>query len=710
MGLTRPSLFQEYPRWQDLGKKETGVLGAVEPRYYFVHLNPLSQVVDRELLAEILQNVAEIPERLFELVAERAEGNPFYMEEMVKMLIDDGVIVPDAAGWRVEMNQLDEGHIPGTLTGVLQARLDRLAADERVTLQRASVVGRVFWDTAVQQLGDGLGQLQLNPLQRREFIYKQSETAFADTEQFLFKHDLLRDVTYQTVLKKARQFYHGQVADWLVAVAEANGRVEEYTAVIAEHYQLANQLDQAAHWYSLAGQNAAARYAHAEAIHYLSLALDFTAKDDAAMRYSLLLTLEDVYAGEGDREAQRASFAQLTVLAEELGVTEQATVALRQANFAYIINEPDKAIAHAEAALKWGQYSHETRVLAEAYRVKGGSLDLKGQYEQAQERLRKSLHLAEVMGDLKLVASCWYFLGIQAVRQGDFVASSEYLRTALAINRDIGNRQGEATCLTGLGMVSSIQRDYVRTKELLEQVVILSREIGYRWQEGSALHNLGELSFRQGNYAAAKQHLQLSLFIFEEIEYQAGTSVALGNLGRIARNEELFDAVQTYSEQALAISRKIGDRSSEGLFLNELGILSLVQGNGHVAETYYQQALALRQGINESHYLVEDWAGLAKVSLALGNQEAAQQFVQQILDYLKINPLLNRAENPILTFRFIWEVLVALEQIAEANEVLGLAARVMQDYLDKSSDPAMQELYLRQPHHRVLWAGWQENR
>ncbi len=273
VALTRPSLFEHRPAWRDLGQNESIQIEGMElhePDYRFLTLQPLPSAADRELLAEILQKVADIPEPLFNLVANRAEGNPFYMEELIKMLIDNGVILPSDDVWQVDMSQLDEAQIPGTLTGVLQARLDRLQPNEKVTLQRASVVGRVFWDTAVETLGDDQHQSQLSPLQTHEFIYQQKESAFVDTTQYLFKHDLLRDVTYQTVLKKARGLYHGQVAAWLAAAAEDNGRGDEYAAVIGEHYQAADELEKAAVWYGRAGKQFAANFAHNEAIRYLS--------------------------------------------------------------------------------------------------------------------------------------------------------------------------------------------------------------------------------------------------------------------------------------------------------------------------------------------------------------------------------------------------------------------------------------------------------
>ncbi len=105
-------------------------------------------------------------------------------------------------------------------------------------------------------------------------------------------------------------------------------------------------------------------------------------------------------------------------------------------------------------------------------------------------------------------------------------------------------------------------------------------------------------------------------------------------------------------------------------------------------------------------YLVTVWAGLAQLELAKGDMESAWQYSQQVLDYLQGNPHFDRAQNPMRNFYVLWETLVALEKTAESDHVLILAAQVIQDYLDKTSDPAMQEMYLNQPHHKALWAAW----
>jgi predicted ATPase len=142
--LTRPSFFEQHADWTE-----------GDGPHIRLDLKPLDQGFSRELAEDLLQRVAEAPAALRALVTDRAEGNPFYMEELVKMFIDDGVIVADAEGWRVLPDKLLATRVPPTLTGLLHARLDALGTRERSALQQAAVVGHVFLDEALAAIDPG---------------------------------------------------------------------------------------------------------------------------------------------------------------------------------------------------------------------------------------------------------------------------------------------------------------------------------------------------------------------------------------------------------------------------------------------------------------------------------------------------------------------------------------------------------------------------
>jgi tetratricopeptide (TPR) repeat protein len=188
------------------------------------------------------------------------------------MLVEDEVIVKGEERWQLVPSRLVQVRVPPSLTGVLQARLDRLPLEERTILQQASVVGRLFWDRAVARINESTGEgddeagvlHKLSALRGREMVFQRETSAFVGAQEDIFKHNMLREVTYESVLKRVRQVYHGLVADWLLE--QGGERVDEYTGLIADHLALAGRTAEAVDYLIEAGDRARGLYAHQEAI------------------------------------------------------------------------------------------------------------------------------------------------------------------------------------------------------------------------------------------------------------------------------------------------------------------------------------------------------------------------------------------------------------------------------------------------------------
>jgi class 3 adenylate cyclase/tetratricopeptide (TPR) repeat protein len=280
----RPALFVATAR-QALDERHPGWTSAV-PGMLRLALEPLDAAASEELVAEILRRADRVPAALRNMIVGRSEGNPFFAEELVKMLLEDGVIERspgDEHAWRVRADRLGEVRIPPGLTGVLQARLDRLEPEERATLQRASVVGRRFWDRAVTRLAaadnhptdsaraPAVTAASLAVLERRELAFERTPSTFADCREYVFKHALVRDVAYESLLRRQRRAYHGAAADWLLGAG--GDRADETAGIMGTHLELAGRGAEAARQYARAASRAAAAFANDEAIDLFRRAL-----------------------------------------------------------------------------------------------------------------------------------------------------------------------------------------------------------------------------------------------------------------------------------------------------------------------------------------------------------------------------------------------------------------------------------------------------
>ena len=252
----RPALLTRRPDW-----------GAPEA---IVQLSPLATAQSDELAQALLQRVGDVPAQLTELIVGRAEGNPYYMEELVRRLIDDGVIVASEPHWTVQTERLQNLRLPGTLVGLLQARLDALPAAERLAARQASVIGHVFWDDALQAV-DGNAPQALPALQRAAFVKAHETSDFANTAERQFDHHLLHQVTYDTLLKAERRLGHGAVARWLIE--RTQGRGAEFLAMTGEHAERAGEAALAIDCFEQAGNEAQKRFANTAAESWLRRAV-----------------------------------------------------------------------------------------------------------------------------------------------------------------------------------------------------------------------------------------------------------------------------------------------------------------------------------------------------------------------------------------------------------------------------------------------------
>ena len=246
--VARPDLSRRRPDW-----------GSGQATHTRLELKPLDRRESRDLVHEILKKVDQVPKGLRDLLVERAEGNPYYLEELVKMLIDDHVIVrEDEEHWRVEEARLGALQVPPTLFGLLEARFDTLLPPEKLVLQRAAVFGRIFYDRVLEAM-DAADDAHvpdlpavLATLTRREFIFRRETSVFAGSREFIFGQAMLRDTIYDRLLERQLHVYHRAAAAWLVSL----DRGREFLPLIADHYEKAGMPREASQALRQAGDQA----------------------------------------------------------------------------------------------------------------------------------------------------------------------------------------------------------------------------------------------------------------------------------------------------------------------------------------------------------------------------------------------------------------------------------------------------------------------
>jgi class 3 adenylate cyclase/tetratricopeptide (TPR) repeat protein len=497
--LARPSLFERRPRW------------CLEPEgHLHVHLKPLDREQSHKLVGEILCRLPAIPPELEDLVVGQAEGFPFYLEEFIKMLIEEGVILKGGTRWEVARGRLSQLRVPPTLTGVLQARLDGLPKEEKETLQMAAMVGRVFWDRAVAHVGPGAGKRDapakpLKALQEKELIFERSASTFTKAKEYVFKHALLHDVAYESILKQVRQRYHAQVAAWLIA--ESGDRAAQLAGLIGEHFERAGELGKAAGWYETAGRGAKDTHAPEAAVAYFQRALSFmpspSEPEGQKRRTDLLGDLGETLVLKAQYQEAAQTFKSMLQGAEAAGDPLGQARAL--SGLSWTQDRLSDYHAALESALKAEAIAREAGARAEVARAlfrRGWALFRMGKAEAVMELGEQALALSSELEARRDVAFSLKLLGIAHILAGKFSEARMYQEKAMELFEEMGDRWGVANILNNLGECARMQGDYGTAVVTFDREMAILREIGNKDGEIICLSNLGAAKSALGQYTA----------------------------------------------------------------------------------------------------------------------------------------------------------------------------------------------------------------
>jgi len=662
-------------------------------RHVDLYLRPLSVMDSEELVANLL-HVEALPHPLRRRILDHAEGNPFYVEEVVRSLIDSEIIVYDETTdqWQAT-RRVEDIAIPDALQGVLMARIDRLEEEARQVLRMASVIGRIFLYRVLSEIaqdGADLGT-HLSTLQREEMI---RERARVPELEYIFKHHLTQEAAYTGLLRRERRVFHRQVAEALERLFP--GRIEEQLGRLARHWEGAGEREKAMEYLRRAGEQAAAQYANAEAVAYFTRALELAPDDDLVRRYELLLAQEGVYGAQGAREAQRQAVAEAAELAELLDDDRRrAQVALRQAILAHDLPDYPAQIAAARRAIRLAHAVDDVATEAAGYRQWGFALRQQGYYDESRVRLQQALTLTRAALDRGGEAAILGGLGMMSADQDDPVAGRAYYERSLRIYREIGDRQGENRVQFWLGLPALEEGKYDEAKARYEQAVHAFHEMGDRWAESYALQLPGRVYRALGRYDRARSYCDRHLRSSRELGDLRGVTIALCQLALLSHDMGDDRAAWEYAQEAFDIVREQRAGRYEGAVLICLGHACLGLGSIDEAAEAYDQALVMLRELGQARYAIEALTGLADVCLARGELSQAKEHVKGVLRYLEDHALGNvfLLQEPLRVYLTCYRVLHANDD-PRAQHILDEAHGLLQERAAKISDEGERRSFL----------------
>lgn len=473
-------------------------------------LDVLPPAAGRSLL-EALVGAGTLPGELEDRILGSAEGNPFYVEELVRSLIDDGALALEGTGWRFEGSSAVE--IPPTVERVIISRIDRLSAAARETIQAASVLGRQFGRPLLEAvagsdgaLSDALEELVLFDLLREE----------ADSE-YRFKHALIQEAAYNNMLKRRRRELHARAAEALESLL--GDRLEPHYGILAQHYRGAGLPEEAQRYFELAAAQARRVYAVEVALDHYTAALE---------------------------------------IAESLGSRRTAELRLRRGqarsqvgNFADARNDFEVALA---AARRVADRALEVEAMNELGFLLAGAVS----YGEALPLLEQSLAAAEGMGlrEAQVAAASRLSIVYTNLLRLDLAVDRAHRAGALA--RDIGDERSLAMAMDALQVVSVMIGDMATVDEVSAGLVEIHRRRGDLWYLQFGLFQWAWVDMAAGRWGAAESRFSEGLAVNHQIGDRGNEPMFPATLTWVARARGQYGRAIELGRRAIELASEVG--------------------------------------------------------------------------------------------------------------------------------------------------------
>ena len=543
-------------------------------------------------LGQVYGDQAKLPDALIERISHRAEGNPFYIEELLNYLHDRNIDPqqPEA------LEQID---LPDSLYSLILSRIDQLTENQKTLLKVASVIGRLFRAAMVWGIYNQFGD--------RDQVFSDLETLSAldltplDTPEpelaYLFKHILTQEVAYETLSFATRALLHDQIGQYMERSYKES--LDQYINLLAFHYGRSDNLDKKCEYLLKAAETAQVHYANAAALNYYNQVLPLLSEEQ---QVAVMLKLGQVFELVGEWKSADEIDRQAVVLAAKL--KDAPRHARAQRALGWLLRKQGVYAEAEEWLVRAGDsyrdlgdkagLSHVLSNIGEIYR-------LQGKFEEARRFYDESLSLAEYISEPRdrqaARAHSLKGAGTVATWQGDYATARALNQESLTLRRELGDTPGVATLLNNLGIIARFQRDLEGARRMNEESLALFREMGDRWAVGQLLNNQACVASDQGDYAEARVLLQESLTIRRQLGDKAGLALSLNTLADVVLDEGKFEEARPLLDESLEISRELGDQTAIAYLIEDYAGLAAANGKSQTALQLAGYASALRESI-----------------------------------------------------------------------------------------------------------------
>ncbi len=614
-----------------------------------LRLDELGADARREMIAARFAPGAEITE-LVDQIGARAGGNAFFIQELLEMLIERGVLVPDEGTEYLKWAKRDAPiAVPSTIEDLILARIDALPVNEKQALILASVLGRHVSAPALAALMMKPARLELDALVDRGLLSRAS-----DADEYRFKNDMTMTVAYGIVPPEVRVQMHRAAA---ARIANAAGyRIGQDDALIARHLELAGDNVPAADRYLRAAGHAVELGGNADAFRQLTRALKLLPAADHERRFSAHRLREEILRRLAKRPQQLRELHALRKAAD--ATRDPGKLAIAHCALAQFYLDVGKAAAALRAALPALQYARDAG-------------DVLGEAEALRLRAAVARSIGNVEESLRLVEQALALVDVSA----SATTGSRPPTPVLVARATILNQRGNT--LWNIGQLEPAIESYA-------EALVIYRAVGMARNEARALNNMGIVFAALGEYEEALAHYKSALKIDETLGERSGIALKLGNIGQCYADLGDIDKAQSYLTRALSVADRTGDVAATSEIAVSLGQVKLQLGDVKGALVLFERGLTVATENRERYNEVRALQYIALAHLRLGDPpEAALEMAKSATEWARKMPML---VGIIYGLTFQGLALAQLgrhaEAIAAADEAFALVEKAQLDGAD----------------------------
>jgi tetratricopeptide (TPR) repeat protein len=610
-----------------------------------------------EMFRNLLSRVAVVPEDTAQSAVEMTGGNPAFLEQLVRLFLENGTIDASGPTWRLDPDKAAETELPITIEEAIEARIAALENEERDLLEKAAVFGNVFWVSAVIALtrleqpppknpppaldlewGNGedvrrrISDLIAGLGDQDYLLTLDSEDSSIPGEtEIVFKHNLERELIVRSTEPGRLARYYLAAAQWLEAKTVL--RSDEQLEFLANLYERGGDARRAARCYLQGGDRARARYAPDEARVLYEKGLKGLGEDDAPARLDALHNLGDVLEQIGRTDEAQQCFVDMLQLAWRFDNLAKAGAAYsRMARGHRRLGKYDVAMEHLRRAHELFERSRDDRGIASTLDDMGRVNWLRGAFSQALDFHRQALTIRRALGDRRSIALSLANIGRVHHDTGNFKAAINQFREALDLRRDIGDLVGVVQSLCDLGGVHAEDGNHELALDMLGEARTMAQEIGDKLALADVLSRAGEVKAAMGRGPEAVVDLQQAKHLASTLGDRVALAVTHQRLAAVQLQMHNLEAADVEAHAAVAVSEAVGLRVHIGCGYRVKAEVAAALGQTQKAEEDFRRAIDILVAVKHEVELARAFQGLAAIKERAGSVGEAQKLRGRALD------------------------------------------------------------------------------